>query len=352
LKIENVILQEVFMDVLGKGLESLIPSKGERELPADLNAPDETGDGPRPENLSLSETPAAASPQPPGARSYEDHFTPRRNDAVYWIEIEKIEPNPFQPRREFAEAALKELADSIREHGMLQPVLVTKRELETPGGLEVRYQLIAGERRFRAARLAGLSQIPAIIRRGIPEDRLRLELALVENIQREDLNALERARAFRRLMDEFHLVQTDVAARVGKSRESVANTMRLLSLPSSIQSSLEEGRISEGHARAILMAGDDAGKQMQMYEGIVADRLTVREAESLARKLTGRLLTPRKRPSSVGLDPITREWQDRLEERFGTKVRLQKVGDRGRIVVEFFSDEEFRALLSKLIREA
>ena len=329
-------------DPLGRGLESLIPDKNTDASPAadaagepDAAAPAVSGEG--------------ASGQPV-ARTYQDHFTPRRNDSVFWIEIEKIETNPFQPRREFHPEALQELSASIREHGVLQPILVTKREIETPTGMDVKYQLIAGERRWRAAKMAGLSQIPAVVRRGMPDDRIKLELALIENVQREDLNALERARAFKQLIDEFHLVQREVGNRIGKSREFVANSLRLLTLPEDMLSALQKGDISEGHARAILMAGDETSKQLAVYQGIISDGLNVREAENKARQVSGKTIVPRKRPAAYQ-DPIMREWQARLQERLGTRVHLQKMGERGKIVVEFFSEEELRGILDKLIKE-
>lgn len=323
------------MDPLGRGLESLIPEKKPEEIPEILSKSEEVP------------VPPAAS----GARSYEDHFTPRRGESIFWIELEKIEPNPYQPRREFSEESLKELAASIREHGVLQPVLVCKREIELPTGLDVKYQLIAGERRWRAAKLAGLSQIPAIIRRGMPDDRIKLELALIENVQREDLNALDRARAFKQLVDEFHLVQHEVAARIGKSRVHVTNTLRLLTLPQEIQEALHNDRITEGHARAVLMAGDDVIKQFEVYNAVVMDHLNVREAENRARQVTGKILVPRKRPAAVK-DPIMQEWQNKLQDKLGTRVLLQRIGERGKIVVEFYSEEELRGILDKLIREA
>lgn len=331
---------------LGRGLESLIPEKMPDESPEIFDVSKENSP------QSLSKSPPAVGPisGPGPARTYEDHFTPRRGESVFWIEIEKIEPNPFQPRREFNDAALQDLAGSIREHGVLQPILVTKREVETPTGMDVLYQLIAGERRWRAAKLAGISQIPAVIRRGVPDDRIRLELALIENVQREDLNALERARAFKQLLDEFHMVHKEIAARIGKSREMVSNTLRLLTLPPSIQESLQTGRINEGHARAILMGGDDLLKQKSIYEAILMDRLNVREAENRARQISGKELIPRKRPAAVQ-DPEMKNWQNMLQERLGTKVQLQKIGDRGRIVVEFFSEEELRGILDKLVNE-
>lgn len=329
-------------------MESLIPEKQPDDVPAVSDALQE----------NFSDPIVREKPQSPlaglgvsSARTYQDHFTPRRGDSVFWIEIEKIEPNPYQPRRDFNEESLKDLAGSIREHGVLQPLLVIKREIETATGLDVRYQLIAGERRWRAARIAGLSQIPAVIRRGIPDDRLRLELALIENIQREDLNPLERARAFKQLIDEFHLVQREIAERIGKSREMIANTLRLLALAPEIQEALQAGRITEGHARAVLMAGGDTAKQQEVYSAVVMDRLTVREAENRARQIGGKIFVPRRRPAAVQ-DPELRDWQNRLQEHLGTKVRLERLGERGKIVVEFYSEEELRGILDKLIREA
>lgn len=331
-------------DPLGKGLESLIPDRTQDE-PVALDPANEI---PAPDPVLLVTSSGASAPV---ARSYEDHFTPRRGEAVFWIELEKIEPNPFQPRREFNEEALQDLARSIREHGVISPILVTKREIETSAGLEVHYQLIAGERRWRASKLAGLSQIPAMIRRGVPDDRVRLELAIIENVQREDLNVIERARAYKQLIDEFHLVQREIAVRIGKSREAVTNVLRLLSLSPEVQSSLNAGVITEGHARAILMAGDDPTRQMQVYHDIISDQMSVRAAEARARQVSGKTLTPRKRPSHLVQDPELRDWQNRLQEKLGTKVQLQRMGGRGKIVVEFFSEEELRGILFKMIRE-
>jgi len=344
------------MDPLGKGLESLIPDReldtassdfsNSSSLPAEEKKPSAAS------SVPLSPVRHGADDHGAGgqARSYHDHFVPHRGESIFWIEVEKIEPNPFQPRRDFVTEALQDLARSIREHGILQPILVTKREIETPTGLEVRYQLIAGERRWRAAQIAGLSQIPAVIRRGIPDDRIKLELALIENVQREELNPMERARAFKQLVDEFKLVQREIAERIGKSREVIANALRLLALPPKIQEALQTGEITEGHARAILMAGDDAIKQFEVYNAILTDRLNVREAENRARHIAGKSFTPRKRATLVQ-DPEMKAWQNRLQERLGTKVQLQRMGERGKIVVEFYSEEELRGILNKLIKE-
>jgi ParB family transcriptional regulator, chromosome partitioning protein len=338
------------VDPLGKGLESLIPDRQPDETPAHSDAHKEESPSLATALESQKSQQSASDTGPGGARTYHDHFTPRRGESIFWIEIDKIEANPFQPRREFDDDALKGLASSIREHGILQPVLVTKRETETPNGLEVSYQLIAGERRWRAAQRAGLSQIPAVIRRGIPDDKIRLELALIENVQREDLNAMERAHAFKQLVDEFNMVQREIGERIGKSREMVANTLRLLTLPKEIQDGVQRGSITEGHARAILVAGDDTPKQFQIFNEIITDRLNVREAENRARQIAGKTFTPRRRPAAVQ-DPEMRAWQDRLQERLGTKVHLQRMGERGKIVVEFYSEEELRGLLGKLVKE-
>ena len=336
-------------DPLGRGLESLIPDRAPDEDPA---VSDFTKDTPESERKPVSEVPKEpVLSQAVSARTYQDHFVPRRGDSVFSIEIEKIDPNPYQPRREFDEVSLAGLAESIREHGVIQPILVTKREIETPTGISVRYQLIAGERRLRAARKAGLSQIPAVIRRGVPDERIKLELALIENIQREDLNALDKARSFKRLIDEFHLMQREIAQRVGKSREMVANTLRLLALPEEIQNALLSEKISEGHARAILMAGDDIAKQMEVYHTILLNKFSVREAEAQARKVSGKEFRPRKRASKV-LDPEARQWQDQLQEKLGTKVKLERLGEKGKIIVEFYSEEELRSILAKLMERA
>lgn len=272
----------------------------------------------------------------------------RAHENIFWIERSRIEPNPYQPRREFDEGALKDLAESIKVHGMLQPILVSRVEVETTRGMEVKYQLIAGERRWRAAGLIHMEQVPVIIKKE-PADRMKLELALIENVQREDLNAIDRAKAFRQLIDDFKLIQKEVAERVGKSREMVANTLRLLSLPVDIQDAVSKGIITEGHARAILMAGS-LENQRTLFNQIVAEKISVREAENMARRLTGREVTPRRRFGSPG-DIETQDWQKKLQDMFGTKVQVQKLGDRGKIVIEFYSDEELRAIIDKVLQE-
>lgn len=317
------------MDPLGKGLDSLIPDN------SITNSTDSSGD--------------STSAQPVVSR---EDVLPSERDSIFWIEVDKIDPNPYQPRREFNPEALQDLASSICEHGVIQPVLVSRIQKESSRGLEVRYQLIAGERRLRASQLVGLRLIPAIIRKHEPDNRLKLEIALIENIQREDLNVIERARAYKQLINEFHMVQREVALKVGKSRESIANTVRLLSLPEDIQQALIEGKLTEGHARAILMVGSDVEKQRAMFQEIITTGINSREAEIRSREILGRparAMRPRAVPPIA--DPELRLAQARLEEILGTRVVLQKRGEHGKIVVEFFSDEELKSILQKIVRE-
>jgi len=199
------------------------------------------------------------------------------NDAVFWIEVGKINPNPYQPRREFDEAKLKDLSESIRMYGVLQPLIVTRKEVyHDGGGMSVEYELISGERRLRASRLAGLAQVPALIKTGEEDGRLKLELAIIENLQREDLNPVDRARSFERLAKEFGLKQTQIATKVGKSREYVSNSLRILSLPEEMIKALEEGKISEGHTRPLLMLVDRPAEQLVLFKEIITKKLTVR----------------------------------------------------------------------------
>lgn len=266
--------------------------------------------------------------------------------SIFYLEVGTIQPNPYQPRRDFDEQGLKELAESVREYGILEPLIVTRTERETPAGLAAEYRLIAGERRLMAAKLAGLSTVPAIIREGDSE-RVKLEIALIENLQREDLNAIERARAFARLADEFGLAQREIALRVGKSREWVANTIRLLALPLEAQKALEEGKISEGHARVILSLAS-IEDQRQILERIITRNLTVREAltESVG-------LTPKRHATLPHIvaeeDALARESASRLEEALGTKVSVRQRGSRGEISIVFHTPEEFDAIIRKIV---
>jgi len=262
---------------------------------------------------------------------------------VFLIETNKISPNPHQPRREFDQTALQELASSIREFGILQPIVVTKTEKDSETGTEVNYELIAGERRWRASQLAGLERIPAIIRR-VELERDRLELAILENIQREDLNPIETARAYSHLQDKFGLTQREIAARLGKSREAVANNVRLLNLPTAIQEALSKKQISESQGRLLLTVPDIA-QQQSLFEDLLKNNLSVRELKSRIKKSQQPIMTE---PTAPSIDPETAAIQQQLEEVLGTKVKLEKNGETGKIVIDFYSPEDLRALLNRL----
>ncbi len=267
------------------------------------------------------------------------------NDAIFWIELDKISPNPYQPRREFDPIALKSLAESIRMYGVLQPLVVTRKEVfHESGGMTVEYELISGERRLRASKLAGLSQVPALIRSGQEDPQLKLEMAIIENLQREDLNPVDRARSFDRLAKEFKLKQAQIAEKVGKSREYVSNSMRILSLPDDMITALEEGKISEGHTRPLLMLVDRPEEQIVLFKEIITKKLTVREAEGLSR----RVAVDRIRNKGKYLDPVMIEMEKNFTESLGTRVRIEKTKEGGTVTIDFFSPDDLRMLLEKL----
>ncbi|KKS75224.1 MAG: ParB-like protein partition protein [Candidatus Azambacteria bacterium GW2011_GWA2_42_9] len=268
---------------------------------------------------------------------------PKTKESIFLIEVDKIKENPHQPRRDFDEIELQSLASSIREHGILQPLIISKFEDENPSGIKVFYELIAGERRLKAANLAGFQFVPAIIKPKV-EDRNKLELALIENIQRADLNAIEKARGYDELMKKFGLSQKETAFKVGQSRESVANTLRLLGLSIEIQKAIESGKISEGHGRAILAIEND-NQQLALMNEIISKNLSVRAAESLGRQVKGVV----KKIKENALDPESKALESRLEEFLGTRVKLAKSGNRGRILIEFYSPEELNAILDKIL---
>ncbi len=254
------------------------------------------------------------------------------------IPLSRIEANPFQPRQRLDDAELERLAASIRDHGVLAPILVT----ETLDG----YRLVAGERRVRAARLAGLERIPAVVRQ--VADRDLLELALVENLQREDLDPIEEAHAYRQLIDDFGFTQEQLAERVSRARSSVANTLRLLELPETIQQMVIDGQITAGHARAI--AGLEAAIQLGLATTIAERDLSVRQAEELARRLR-RVgdATELRRPDRARLvDPDLERLEEDLRRSLGTKVNLARSRRGGRIVIEFYDDAELERLIARL----
>lgn len=249
------------------------------------------------------------------------------------IELAKIVPNPYQPRKVFEPEALKELADSISEHGVIQPLVVTK----TPTG----YELVVGERRFRASQLAGLEKVPAIVKEAMV-DQTKLEVALIENIQRQELNPIEEAQAYERLMKTFNLTQEQVAKKVGKSRPAVANTVRLLNLPAEIQRGVIEGKISEGHARALLGLVDPE-KMILMFKLIQEQGLNVRQVEAKVREIT-----VRRQMDAAAPDPKLMALETELRGKLGTQVKIQRQGRGGRITIDFFSDEELDELITRM----
>ncbi len=253
------------------------------------------------------------------------------------IPISRIKRNPYQPRQHFDEAELDRLAASIRDHGVLQPVLVT----EILDG----YQLVAGERRVRAAEMAGLERVPALVRQIAPRDQL--ELALVENLQREDLDPIEQANAYRQLIDEFGFTQEELGARVSKARSTVANTLRLLELEPAVQDAIAVGAITEGHGRAL--GALDGAAQTQLLEIVMGRDLSVRQTEELARRLKERAAVPAAPPTAThAVDPDLERVEDELRQALGTKVSVAKSRRGGRIVIEYYSDEELTRLYERL----
>ena len=265
---------------------------------------------------------------------------------IFQIETDKVKPNPHQPRREFNDEALGELAASIREFGILQPLVVTKVEVETPTGQDVEYTLIAGERRLKAAKLAGLPTVPAIIR-NIGLERERLEMAIIENLQRENLNPIERGRAFARLQDEFNLTQREIAVRLGKSRAAVANTMRLLDLPSYIQNALSGNQISESHGRLLLAIEDDKTRE-RMFRDLVDMKLTTRELKDRVGKIKN---SEGSGIFSIDLSPEIKMFQEELATQLGAPVKIDHKGDGGKITITFYSDEELQGIIDRLKKE-
>lgn len=275
-----------------------------------------------------------------------------RDGTVAQVPVEEIEPNPFQPRRQFSEEQLQELADSIRAHGVLEPLVVRPWGREG----EPRYQLVIGERRWRAARLAGVATVPVMVRR--VDDRQMLQMALVENLQREDLNPLEQARAYRRLMEEFGLTQEEVARVVGRKRPTVANTLRLLELEEPVQAHLLGGRLTEGHAKALLGLPAGPGRT-RVAERVVQQSLSVRETEALVRRLVEGVRAGsgtaggRGDEGAAGGPAGVRPWGEMeaaLERTLGTRVVIREGRRRGRIEIEFYSREELLRLLELLAR--
>ncbi len=284
---------------LGRGLGSLIPNKN---------------------------NPPAASAGKPAASTAED-----TGKGVMQLAIDKIAANPRQPRTDFNELALNELAASIKDYGVIQPLIVN------PKGSG--YELIAGERRLRASKIAGLKTVPAIVRK--TDEQEKLELALIENIQREDLDVIELAHAYRKLIDEFGLGQEDVAKRVGKSRPSVTNILRMLSLPEEVQLALKEGKITEGHAKYLAgIEGEE--RQMNLFRKIVHNQLTVVDTGRESRRMGGT------KNARIKINYQDKDKEFALREFFGTRVEVKRKGKGGQIIIEFFSEDELLGIVGKV----
>ena len=319
--------------MLGRGLESLIPDRS---------------------------VPFATVPEKPLEKP-----VPRGSvgEAIFHIETDKIQPNPFQPRRDFDETQLMELAQSVREFGIIQPLVVSKIEKETPYGTAIEYQLIAGERRLRAAKIVGLPRVPTVVRRA-PEDREKFEMAIVENVQRADLNPIEFARSYAKLAEQFGMTQREIAERIGKSRETIANAMRLLNLPTEMQDAIATGKISESQGRVLLALADPI-KQQQLFLQVTTTNVSVREMKNTIAQMnrSGEILGEDVQAEPVAVptpesfvrfapedefSKLARELQATLR----APVHIERAGSGGKVTIDISSEDDLRALIAKMGRLA
>lgn len=260
-------------------------------------------------------------------------------DFIFWLEIDKIKPNPFQPRKEFKEEEIDSLAESIKKYGLLQPIIVSKTDKKTDSGMTAEYQIIAGERRWRASKRAGLKQIPAIIKEKTNEEKL--ELALIENVQRKDLNPIDKAMAFKQLKEEFGLLDKEIAQMVGSSREAVTNTLRLLALPEEIKNAVREEKISEGHARALLGVKDE--KEMKvLFEEMLKNNYSVRDVERKAKE-------KRSPQEMVNKEFLEKKIRDVL---YYEKIHLQNKKEGIQLIADFESEEAIKRWLKRIMHRS
>lgn len=268
--------------------------------------------------------------------------SPKIQDNVFYVETHKIRANPSQPRKDFDKEGLKELAGSIKKYGILQPLLVTKIETETERGLDVQYELIAGERRWRAAQLLNMPHVPIIIKNNFDEKRVKLEVALVENLQRENLSPLEEAEAYQRLAKEFKLGHNEIAQKVSKSREVVTNTIRLLSLPPEMKEAMRVGKISRSHGRALL-AFKEPAKQKEVFKQILAGNMATSDVERAAKEYG------KAKNSGVEINPRFAELEQNLSKNLKTAVLVKSGSSGGSIIIKFGNLEELNKIAKTIL---
>ncbi|MEX0689966.1 MAG: ParB/RepB/Spo0J family partition protein [Candidatus Paceibacterota bacterium] len=326
----------------GKGIESLIPKKQFPNKSLNNNQDHSSNSFQKNDSLPKIEDKVTSNKKIEKSRS-DDQVSSK--ESVFQIEVDKINPNPYQPRKEYNEDDLKDLASSIREVGIIQPLVATKVEEESESGTRVEYQLISGERRLRASKLLGMKTVPVIVRRS-SGNRDKLSMALIENIQRADLNPVETARAYSRLQDEFGLTQREIATKVGKNRTTVANTIRLLNLPSDIQRALSEGKINESQARNLLSITDQE-EQERVFQLILDKKITGRDFKNIKKK-------GKENDSDNQDNKSSREnrfWEKQLEEKLSVPVKIMKKGNKGKLVIKFFSQDDWKKIVDKFFSE-
>ncbi len=311
---------------LGKGLGSLIPSK--------KSSANTSGAAPAAKSFGI---PLASTVGDGHAQNKKQHTQGVLYNGSMSVPLKNITANPYQPREQFTEQAIEELVSSVKRHGILQPLVVVKKDLEN-------YELIAGERRLRAAELAGLQEVPVVLHTAVDAEQ-QLELAVIENVQRADLNPIEEAIAYKRMMEEFGLTQDTVAAKIGKSRAKVANSIRLLNLPQPIQDALKFGKITEGHGKILAGLATEA-EQMRVFQQITTHGLSVAETA----QHTGKRIAVAGHTRSSTKTPELRAEEKELERVLGTKVIFQDAKGKGRCVIEYYSSEERKAIVEKITK--
>lgn len=275
-----------------------------------------------------------------GLNAFFPEAADETTEQVEEVKLLELRPNPYQPRKTFSEEALQELADSIKEHGILQPIVVRKSSVKG-------YEIVVGERRFRAAERAGLVKVPVVIRE--LDDQKMMEMALIENLQREDLNPIEEANAYEKLMTHLQMTQEQLAVRLGKSRPHIANHLRLLQLPKVVQEFISEGKLSMGHGRALLGLVNK-NEISSVLNKILEEKLSVRQVEALVQQMNERVSRGTKK-TKPKLSPFLKERQDFLRSHFGTSVAIKKGKKKGKIEIEFFSDDDLERILEMLSPE-